>query len=444
MLGVLRQQQAEGELILEQYDGTRRLYFSGGNLRYLRSDASGEQFGNYLLRLGVLDYQALQELLANKSRVGERVVHWGLMSEQERDGRLHELFASILLHALEHPVLKTSWVPQSLDQSLGPDLQFPLDHRFIIWKVFEEISSLPEMAEQLEQETRWKWRASNDLLESMSDLPLTPQLAYALTVLSPEPMGYETLLSVTGLDEAECARLVLVCWTLGGLELVEGPSPLQSRPGPEAQEATPATPPAAEAEPEPTMEAVPEPPPPPAPVPEMDPMDIALDLQPSQPAAPPPPPSTPVPPSIPPEKKARHMFHQAESLELQGRPSEAIRMLEEAIKLDGESPRSFESWMLLGRLRLSNPAWSSRAIDALKTAAHVRPDAADPWLLMGELYHRKGFLANARGCYRKALDIDPSVLLPTDLPLEDEGLEHGHKEGEGLLGRIKGLIKGER
>ena len=442
MLGVLRQQQAEGELVLEQNDGTRRLYFRDGHLRYLKSDAAGEQFGNYLLRLGVLDYPALQEVLANKARVGDKVVQWGLMSEQERDGRLHELFAAIMLHALEHPVLKVSWVPQSLDRSLGPDLQFPLDHRFIIWKVFEEISSLPEMAQQLEEETRWKWLPAPDLLDSMSDLPLTPQLAFALSVLTPEPMSYETLLSVTWLEEPECARLVLVCWALGGLELVEGPSPLQSEPPP-AEEKT--APPAAELPPPPPP---PEPAPAPEPkieiVPEVEPVDIVPELPPAPPPPLPPPVLAPPPPQssdLTPQQRARNMFRQAESLELQGRPSEAIRLLEEAIKLDGESPKSFDTWLLLGRLRLSNPAWSTRAIDALQTAARVKPAAAEPWLLMGELYHRKGFLSNARGCYRKALDIDPSVLLPTDLSLEEE--PGGHGEGKGILGRLKGLIKGE-
>ncbi len=436
MLGSLHQQRAEGELILEQYDGTRKLYFMDGDLRYLRSDAAGEQFGNYLLRLGILDYPALQEVLADKhARLGDRVVQWGLLSEQERDGRLHELFAAIMLHALEHPVLNTSWVPQTLDKSLGADLQFPLDHRFLIWKVFEEMSSLEQMAEQLQSEGRWRWRAGNGLLESMSDLPLTPQLAYALTLLSPEPVSYETILSMTGLDEAECARLVLVCWTLGGLELAEGPSPLQTVLPPEP-EPVPQGPPPPTIEfetPEPELKV---PPAEPAPAPEV----VAQAMPEEGPG----PPKTPVPEGPTAQQRARAYFKQAESLELQGRPSEAIRMLEEAIRMDGDSPRSYDSWLLLGRLRMANPAWSTRVIEALQAAARVRPHEAEPWVLMGELYHRKEFPSNARACFRKALEIDPSVMIPVDFSMDDETDPGVHaKEGHGLLDRIKGLIKGD-
>ena len=62
-MGSLHQQRAEGELVLEQNDGTRRLYWANGDLKYLRSDAVGEQFGNFLIRRGVLDMASLKELL---------------------------------------------------------------------------------------------------------------------------------------------------------------------------------------------------------------------------------------------------------------------------------------------------------------------------------------------------------------------------------------------
>ena len=95
LLGSLHQQQAEGQLVLEQNDGTRRLYWAGGELKYLRSDAVGEQFGNFLIRRGVLDMASLKELLADGegSRVGDRVVQWGLMTLEARDERLYELLA---------------------------------------------------------------------------------------------------------------------------------------------------------------------------------------------------------------------------------------------------------------------------------------------------------------------------------------------------------------
>ena len=124
LMGSLHQQRAEGELVLEQNDGTRRLYWADGDLKYLRSDAVGEQFGNFLIRRGVLDMASLKELLADGegSRVGDRVVQWGLMTVEERDERLHELLGSVLLHAMEHPILKMTWIPGPLDANLSGDL----------------------------------------------------------------------------------------------------------------------------------------------------------------------------------------------------------------------------------------------------------------------------------------------------------------------------------
>ncbi|MDR3682653.1 MAG: hypothetical protein P4L11_02895, partial [Geothrix sp.] len=86
LMGSLHQQKAEGELVLEQNDGTRRLYWAQGDLKYLRSDSIGEQFGNFLIRRGVLDMAALKELLSDGegARMGDRVVQWGLMTHQER------------------------------------------------------------------------------------------------------------------------------------------------------------------------------------------------------------------------------------------------------------------------------------------------------------------------------------------------------------------------
>ena len=139
-MGSLHQQKAEGELVLEQNDGTRRLYWAHGDLKYLRSDSIGEQFGNFLIRRGVLDMAALKELLADGegARMGDRVVQWGLMTHQERDERLHELLGSVLLHAMEHTILKMTWIPGPLDDNLSGDLQFHLDHRRLVWDTFQQ------------------------------------------------------------------------------------------------------------------------------------------------------------------------------------------------------------------------------------------------------------------------------------------------------------------
>jgi tetratricopeptide (TPR) repeat protein len=149
--------------------------------------------------------------------------------------------------------------------------------------------------------------------------------------------------------------------------------------------------------------------------------------------------------NLSPAEKALQLIIKAKSYLLQNRTSEATRALEQAIKLDGNSPGAYESWLLLGRLRLSNPAWSTRAIDALQAASRLNPRAAEPWALMGELYHRKGFRANARGCFRRALELDPSVAVPADWSHEDAIPEPEPREGQsGLMGKLRGMFGREK
>lgn len=443
LMGSLHQQGAEGELVLDQNDGTRRLYWAGGDLKYLRSDAVGEQFGNFLIRRGVLDMAALNELLAGGegARVGDRVVQWGLLTVEERDSRLHELLESILLHAMEHPILKMTWLPGPLEGSLSGDLQFRLNHRRLVWDVFQNAQIDRELVDMFRSEPDWRWQAPPDLLLSLSDLPLNPRIAYAMTLMGTESLGCDTLTSITGLEAPAAAKLVAALWTLGGLTLTRGELPLLPKP---------------EALPEPLPEPTPEPP-----MNELEVIQIVpedLDFQPPLPA----PswnvpdqgealelemvletPSELTPASVPAEpeeeaapERARRLLIKAKSYLLQDRTSEAIRALEQSIKLDGDSTESYDAWLMLGRLRLGNPAWSTRAIEALQVASRLRPKAAEPWALMGELYHRKGFRANAQGCFRRALELDPSVAVPFDWAAE-EGASTDEREGvPTILGRL--------
>ena len=130
-MGSLHQRKGTGELLLEQNDGNRRLYWSKGELAYIRSDAVGEQFGNFLIRRGVLDMATLRSLLEEDqgARVGDRVVQLGLITEEARDAHLHELLGSVLLHALEHPILRGTWIPGDPDVASLDFLQFRLNHR---------------------------------------------------------------------------------------------------------------------------------------------------------------------------------------------------------------------------------------------------------------------------------------------------------------------------
>lgn len=461
-MGSLLQQRAAGELVLEQNDGTRRLHWMNGQLHHLRSDAVGEQFGNFLIRRGVLDMASLKELLADGegSRVGDRVVQWGLLTTTERDAQLHELLGSVLLHAMEHPILRMTWLPAAPGDGITREHQFQLNHRRLVWDTFQNAQIDRELMEMFRSEPDWRWQACPDLLESLSDLPLTPSLAYALTLFGTEPLGCNTIASLAGLPQEEAARLVATLWALGGLSLVSGALPLVPRePAPLPPAAIepppvlippPLSAPELELEPEPEFLADPEP------EPEPEPLLLAQeDLLPTAPAtvfpllaleAPVP---QPTPPpvdegSMTPHERARRLLVKAKSYVMQERTSEAIRALEQAIKLDGESAAAFESWLLLGRLRISNPAWSTRAIEALQVASRLNPRSAEPWALMGDLYHRKGFRANAQGCIRRALELDPSVAVPAGWS-RPEPAEPAAPEGKaGLMGKLRGMFGREK
>lgn len=474
LMGALRQEGADGTLILEQNDGCRRFYWSAGNLIYLQSDVAGEQFGNYLLRQGILDFPALSELLANEERfrLGEKVVQWGLMTVEERDLHLRSLQEQVMIHALEHPILGVEWKACGVEQFLSDDLRFQINHRHFVWSTFQEAHNTDEICDLLYEQSDWRWVASSNLLESLGDLPLNPQTAYALSFLGPEPVGFETFNSLShGMDEGEAATLVMTLWALGALKLAQGelPSPLPRKaaapPPPPIQAPTPvALPPVP-----PTPRAMPPLPPTPSqplptppvpmgmPVLELD-LDFAprpdlpgpaLEIQPVDlgiPALPQGSPAGGEGDSVAdsPAVRARKLFLKAKNLLVQDRTVEAIRMLEQSVKMDGESDAAYEPWLLLGKHRLTNPAWSTRAIEALQVASRLRPKAAEPWSLMGEVYHRKGFKSNARACFKKALELDPSVPIPSDVDVKGEDAGIPEESAGGLFGKFRALLGGGR
>jgi tetratricopeptide (TPR) repeat protein len=141
----------------------------------------------------------------------------------------------------------------------------------------------------------------------------------------------------------------------------------------------------------------------------------------------------------PPTVRARKCLVMAKNLLIQDRTAEAIRMLEQSVKLDPDSEQAYEAWLLLGKHRLSNPAWSNRAIEALQTASKLRHKAAEPWVLMGEIYHRKNFKANAKACFKRALELDPSVAVPSDVHLQEED-PSPEERPSGFLNRFKAIL----
>jgi tetratricopeptide (TPR) repeat protein len=417
-----------------------------GNIIFLQSDVAGEQFGNYLLRQGILDFPALSELLANEERfrLGEKVIQWGLMSIEERDLHLRSLQEQVMIHALEHSIVHMDWKPGKVQLQLSDDLRFQVNHRHFVWSTFQEAHNEDDLCDLLFQETEWRWEAGSDLLGSVGDLPLTPQTAYALSFLGREPMGFETFLSLSNLEEGQAARLLVTLWALGALTLSQGVMPkvvAATPPGP-----APAPPP-------------PPPPPPPSNTPmALPPLEFTprvelepkLELEDTGPGVVFPAygeiPTLPVvemeAPSESPTVRAKKLFNKAKYLLAQDRTVEAIRLLEQSVQLDPDTDQAYEPWLLLGKHRLVNPAWSTRAIEALQAASRLRPKAAEPWALMGEVYHRKGFRANTKACFKKALELDPSVPVPSDINLKEEDVEPA--EQGGLFSRFKAILGGNK
>lgn len=446
LMGSLRQEAQDGVLVLEQSDGVRYLYWVGGNLVYLKSEVAGEQFGNYLIRQGVLDWDALQELLADNSgtRFGDRLVKWGLLEVKERDDHLYTLMRQILLNALEHPIVEMNWSDAPLGGLLDLDLYFPIDYRRLVWDTFQDLATLTDVCDLFKASPDWRWEAPPELLDSLKDLPLTPQMAYILTFLGRDPVGFETLASLTGMKEEETARLIVTLWALSGLNLSKGemPSPAKHR-----QSSHPITPQMVPILPSSFSAPTPSRAPTPAVAPPISKPEPVLN-PPKQPAEKPFRIEFDVPaetqgqvPKIEleahslegegpenteevmnPEQTALKLYKRAKYLLIQDRTSETVRLLEESVKLDPGGPVAYDCWLLLGRLRLANPAWLVRAMDALQAANNLKPKAGEPFALMGELYQRKGFKLEAAQNYRKAIELNPLLHVPqeVDMTIADE------------------------
>jgi cytochrome c-type biogenesis protein CcmH/NrfG len=136
---------------------------------------------------------------------------------------------------------------------------------------------------------------------------------------------------------------------------------------------------------------------------------------------------------------------QAMHLFAQGLTVEAIRALEQAVRFQPTGDAAFEAWLMLGRLRMVNPAWSTRAIDALMNASRIRPRATDPWISMGEIYQRKGFPGEAATCYRKARTLDASVEVPADVDLQAVHTAQARAAAtpKGILDTFRTLLSGK-
>jgi tetratricopeptide (TPR) repeat protein len=140
--------------------------------------------------------------------------------------------------------------------------------------------------------------------------------------------------------------------------------------------------------------------------------------------------------------RARKLLAQARHQAQLNRTIEAVQTLEQVVRLPLEGETAYEAWLMLGRLRSANPAWSARAFQALQTACRIHPREAEPWAAMGELHRRQGDEQQALTCYRKALALNPSQPVPADLDLREtpRPAPAAKPPAKGLLGSFRSLL----
>lgn len=416
LLGVVRQESGTGELVLEQDDGARRFLFERGELRSMKSEVLGDQLGG-----------------------------------ADREGQFQSVQERTLSRALEHPIRRCHWIAG--DGARGPEPGFKLQDRPLLWRVIQDCQDCSQLVEILDQEDQWKWEGRLDLLDSLCDLPLTPSTAFAASSFCAGPIGYQTLRAISGVDKPEAGRLIAALWAIGALRLSSGELP--------ALAVAPATPPPAPAatmpglilpptvspfgppkrpiaKPEPTLdmpeflyveedlEAGSEPSmglqiaalidtPPGEPMPAaknpglaaespIEPGAAGIELDPKGKTVPTAPPSE----ADPDRAKAGRLLAQARRQLKLGRSVEAVGTLEQVVELHLDGDTAYETWMLLGGLRMRTPAWSARAIQAFQSAALIRPKDAEPLKAMAEIFRRSGAAADAEACEQRIRELDPS------------------------------------
>jgi tetratricopeptide (TPR) repeat protein len=95
--------------------------------------------------------------------------------------------------------------------------------------------------------------------------------------------------------------------------------------------------------------------------------------------------------------------HYAETLWRQGRGTEAVAQMHEAVRLSGGDPHLL---VRLGEMHLALDD-SSNALRESDLAIARRENLASAWALRGDIFYRQGDLREALACYHRALRYEP-------------------------------------
>ena len=121
----------------------------------------------------------------------------------------------------------------------------------------------------------------------------------------------------------------------------------------------------------------------------------------------------------------RRNFLRGRSLVEQGKLSDALRFLQNAVGLDSSRP---EYLLLLGTLQARHPRLKNEALASLIRAARLDPTNPLAHIELGRLQRRLGNNEESEKCFREALRCDPDNVAARE------------ELGVGKAGRLRGLF----
>ena len=129
------------------------------------------------------------------------------------------------------------------------------------------------------------------------------------------------------------------------------------------------------------------------------------------------------------EKKADIKYRQGRTLYNQERYEEALKLLEEAVRLKKNKAIYF---LVLAKAKSKVPPFHKKAEEDFQKAIKLEPSNPECYIGLGTYYREEGFLDKAKKQFKKALEVDPEH----QIALKELGLTEKPKK-KGLTGIFK-------
>lgn len=108
------------------------------------------------------------------------------------------------------------------------------------------------------------------------------------------------------------------------------------------------------------------------------------------------------------EERAKIIYKKAKSFKTMKQYEKAVKVMEEAIKLDANKPAYY---LMLGMCQSQLPQYKRDAEANLQKAAQMEEWNAEPFAALGMLFYSERLFKRAEGYFRKALELEPSHAL---------------------------------